>query len=170
MASQIVSYNTLSSLQQASFEKRRIVGSLRERTVFIPTNFPHHFYSQEMNSFKANELTSEKKNNEQNISSIVEDVGEHVNQHVQQILESQLLSLEEQLDELDQQTQKNLETQEALEKELKQLKDRIKKKEIKKCFNNYSRQTQIPQTAPWMPRRNNYSIPIVSKRSIFDPL
>ena len=129
--------------QSQQIEQRRVIGPMRERTIFIQTNFPkntekHIDYSgaytpniisnrtyASMNpsdqSYKADQMEENKE---------WENCVSRISKHVDDVLISQQNSIDEKLHNIEDHAEKAKELQESVEQRLKELKRLLKKKRI----------------------------------------
>lgn len=95
-----------------ALERRRIIGALRERTIFIQNEIPTPNIANQQNH-QPRAITS-ATDDQIEIKTIVSRINEHVNN----ILQAQESSLEDRLYNIDAQTQRNQVLQEELENRL----------------------------------------------------
>ncbi|OHT06866.1 hypothetical protein TRFO_25043 [Tritrichomonas foetus] len=98
-------------------EKRRIVGSLRERTVYIPNI---HNNSQNYESLNRNEEEKES------IEQIMYEIGQRINNSIETSVMSTEIKLEQKLAEINHQIETNEHIHDSIERQLKKLKNMIK--------------------------------------------
>lgn len=111
------------------FEKRRIVGSLRERTVYVqsPSNSQSYQYDDKIAESRKSAL----------VDQLLNDLAKRINDHVERELSVQQISIDQKIDEIDEHTRSNLMIQETLENRLKKLKKKLRQK-------NHSHSQPIP--------------------------
>lgn len=100
------------SSSQHPLERRRILGALRERTIFIQNNIPPPILPKTIVTPKIQpEITFDDK-------AEIKELVSRINDHVNHILAAQECSLEDKLYDIDAQTQRNQILQEELENRL----------------------------------------------------
>lgn len=106
---------------QPHLEKRRIVGSLRERTVYLksPTNSQNYNQDDAIIESRKSIL----------FDKLLNDLAKRINDHVERELTVQQISIDQKIDEIDEHTRSNLLIQETLEARLKKLRKRLRQKE-----------------------------------------
>lgn len=100
-------------------EKRRIVGSLRERTVYLQS--PPS--SQNFSDDRVCELRKSAL-----FEQLLNDLANRISNHVERELTVQQITIDQKIEEIDEHTQSNLLTQETLETRLKKLRKKLKQK------------------------------------------
>ena len=119
----------ISSSQQ--YEKRRIIGSLRERMVFISPN-------PQMSNFPYHNKIDENVNG---IDKIVNNIGQKILEHVEREVENQSFEIDQKITKIDDGIKENLNKQELLEKRIKRLKKMTKLKRNHLFYHKQSNST-----------------------------
>ena len=110
------SQNTNSEINTTPLlEKRRIIGSMRERTVFVPVN---------------PQMKNEFKNNSPNdlfpdLVLFLKEIGNRINEHVEQTLDLQESIIDIKIKEIDDAISKHHNEQMRLERQIKKIKKTI---------------------------------------------
>ena len=127
--------------QTQQIEQRRVIGPMRERTIFIQTNFPkeienHRDYNSNYNQSVMPHRTyapimrSNSLHNEENIDENAdwENCVSRISKHVDDVLILHQSSIDEKLHQIENHAEKTREVQESIEKRLRHLKKMLKQK------------------------------------------
>lgn len=125
---------------QPILEKRRIIGSLRERTVYVQSpssssqNYQPDDYDQNMQAQYNNEM----------IQHVFNNLSSRINDHIERTLADQQISLDAKMAEIDEKVNENIAFQDDLEQRLKTIKKAVKSKTSsqpietsKSCFSTF---------------------------------
>lgn len=136
------------------FEKRRIIGSLRERTVYIPVNPNQSRYiNDSQNGFYSNNPYRESNNNfycdRNNINTILFDMEKRINEHIEKKIEIYENNIDDKIKKIDDEIREFERQQNSFEKRMRKMMKKIHKNknhfELKRKSINQNYYHQIPK-------------------------
>ena len=105
---------------QPHLEKRRIVGSLRERTVYLQSPPNSQNYQQEDRIVESRKSAL--------FDQLLNDLAKRISDHVERELTVQQITIDQKIEEIDEHARTNLMIHETLENRLKKLRKKLKYK------------------------------------------
>ena len=134
-------------------EKRRIIGSLRERTIFVPVN-PH--INNEIKNKPASDPIPD-------FALFLKEIGNRINEHVERTLDLQENIIDIKIQEIDDTINKHQKEQLRLERQLKKIKKTILSKRYPSSSLPMNAITKVPSKVP----KRSRSPPIVPQNSVW---